>query len=70
MESCTFCVHRVDKDRSPACVEACSMAGHDALVFGDLNDDKSAVSEKLSELPTKQVREDLRLNTGVRYYGI
>lgn len=70
VESCTFCVHRVDKDRTPACVEACTEAGHGALVFGDLNDDGSAVSAKLRALPSTQVRQDLGLNTGVRYYGI
>ncbi len=70
VESCTFCVHRVDEDRTPACVEACSEIGREALVFGDLNDENSDVSTKLRELPSRQVREDLALNTGVRYHGI
>ena len=35
VESCTFCVHRVDKDRTPACVEACTDAGYQALTFGE-----------------------------------
>ena len=70
VESCTFCVHRLDRDRLPACVEACSESGREALVFGDLNDENSAVSKKLKELPSTQVRSDLGLNTGVRYHGI
>lgn len=70
VESCTFCVHRVDKNRTPACVEACSAAGYQAMVFGDLNDGNSGVSKKLNEVPSRQVRDDLGLNTGVRYYGI
>jgi molybdopterin-containing oxidoreductase family iron-sulfur binding subunit len=70
VESCTFCVHRVDRGRTPACVEACTHAGYQALTFGDLNDDNSAVSEKLAGLPSTQVRADLGLNTGVRYHGI
>lgn len=70
VESCTFCVHRVDRQRTPACVEACAEAGHQALTFGDLNDPDSAVSRLLDELPSRQVREDLALDTGVRYHGV
>ncbi len=70
VESCNFCVHRVDRDRYPACVEACAQAGHKALVFGDLNDASSAVSQQMAELPSRQIREDLGLNTGVRYHGV
>ena len=70
VESCTFCVHRVDQDRTPACVEACAQSGHQAMVFGDLNDNNSTLSQVLGNLSTTQVREDLGLNTGVRYHGI
>ncbi len=70
VESCNFCVHRVDRDREPACVEACAQAGHNALVFGDLNDADGALARKLEELPSRQIREDLGLNTGVRYHGV
>lgn len=70
VESCNFCVHRVDRDRQPACVEACSEAGHDALLFGDMNDSGSELSKKLKTVSSRQVRADLGLNTGVRYHGI
>ena len=30
VESCTLCVHRIDRDRIPACVEACAAEGHKA----------------------------------------
>ena len=70
VESCNFCVHRVDRDREPACVEACTQAGHDALLFGDMNNPGSALSKKLRELPIRQIRADLGLNTGVRYHGV
>lgn len=70
VESCNFCVHRVDGNRLPACVEACSDAGHNALVFGDLNDAESTVSKRLSTMQTSQVRDDLGLNTAVRYHGV
>jgi molybdopterin-containing oxidoreductase family iron-sulfur binding subunit len=70
VEACTFCVHRVDRDREPACVEACTQAGHEALVFGDMNDAGSRLSQRLRELPNRQIRADLGLNTGVRYHGV
>jgi molybdopterin-containing oxidoreductase family iron-sulfur binding subunit len=70
VESCTFCVHRVDKDREPACVEACTQAEYGALVFGDMNDPNSELSKKFKSMTTRQVRADLRLNTGVRYHGV
>ena len=70
VESCTFCVHRVDEDRTPACVEACTAENHNAMVFGDLNDPSSEISKQLKQHSTRQIRADLELNTGVRYRGI
>jgi molybdopterin-containing oxidoreductase family iron-sulfur binding subunit len=66
VESCNLCVHRVDAGKQPACVEAAS----DAVVFGDLNDSKSAISKSLKKYEAQQIRADLKLNTGVRYWGI
>jgi tetrathionate reductase subunit B len=70
VESCTLCVQRVDDGRQPACVEACSGAGHNALLFGDLNDASSEIAKRLKTQATTQLRADLKLNTGVRYQGI
>jgi len=70
VESCTFCVHRVDSDRIPACVEACTKENHNAMVFGDLNDPDSDISRELKQQSSRQIRADLQLNTGVRYRGI
>ena len=70
VESCTFCVHRVDNDETPACVEACTAENHNAMVFGDLNDPSSDISQQLKQHNTGQIRADLELNTGVRYRGI
>lgn len=69
VESCTFCVHRVDADRTPACVEACDVAGHGAMVFGDLNDPDSEIARRAATVASRQVRPDLDLDTGVRYEG-
>jgi molybdopterin-containing oxidoreductase family iron-sulfur binding subunit len=70
VESCTFCVHRVDNDRTPACVEACSAENHNAMVFGDMHDPDSNLSRQLRKYNSRQIRADLELNTGVRYRGI
>lgn len=70
VESCTFCVHRVDRGGTPACVEACAAAGHDAMVFGDLNDAGSDIAQRERATSSQQVRADLGLNTAVRYEGI
>jgi tetrathionate reductase subunit B len=70
VESCTLCVHRIDRDQIPACVEACAATGHKALLFGNLNDPSSAISQRIAAVATEQVRADLRLDTGVRYQGL
>ena len=71
VESCTFCVHRVDEGNlTPACVEACGKDGHKALVFGDLKDPASTVSKMLAEKSATQIRSDLGLNPGVFFRGI
>jgi tetrathionate reductase subunit B len=71
VESCNLCVHRRDNGQpSTACVDACAAAGHNAIVFGDLKDPDSAVSRALAGVVSRQIREDLDLNTGVRYSSI
>jgi molybdopterin-containing oxidoreductase family iron-sulfur binding subunit len=70
VESCTLCVHRVDRGQQPACVEACAANGSGAIIFGDLNDPNSEISKRIATYATTQVRADLALNTGVRYQGI
>jgi len=70
VEGCTLCVHRVDRGGTPACVEACTKAGHEAMLFGDLNDPGSAISKRIREVATRQLRADLKLDPGVRYIGL
>ena len=70
VESCTFCVHRVDRDREPACVEACTEAGHQALLFGDLSDNEGELAQRLGEVQSQQLRSDLGTNPGVHYHGL
>ena len=70
VEGCTLCVHKVDRGETPACVSACSKAGHGAMIFGDLNDPGSEISKRVARHTSRQIREDLNLNTAVRYIGI
>lgn len=66
VESCNLCVHRVDAGKKPACVDAAP----EALIFGDLNDPQSDISQALAQQKITQLRADLKLNTGVRYAGL
>ncbi len=70
VESCTLCVHRIDRDQIPACVEACAATGHKAILFGNLNDPASEISQRIAALATTALRPDLRLDPGVRYQGL
>jgi molybdopterin-containing oxidoreductase family iron-sulfur binding subunit len=67
VESCTLCVHRIDKGQQPACVESCT---NKAILFGNLNDPDSEIAKKLRAVASVQVRANLGLNTGVRYQGL
>jgi len=79
MEKCTFCVQRIqegklrarredrpvaDGDIRPACVQSCP-AG--AMVFGDTNDEKSRVAERIHETRTYRVLEELDVRPSVHY---
>ncbi|WP_299027002.1 4Fe-4S dicluster domain-containing protein [uncultured Campylobacter sp.] len=53
-ESCNFCLDTNLKDgREPACIEACR---YEAIVFGDLNDENSHISQLL------RVKDSLRMH--------
>ncbi len=73
VESCTLCVHRIDRDgvnAVPACAEAVNSASRKPMVFGDLNDPNSEISRRLAKLGAKKLRADLGLNPGIRYQGL
>jgi molybdopterin-containing oxidoreductase family iron-sulfur binding subunit len=70
-EGCTLCVHRLDAgNKITACAEACAKAGHNAIVFGDLNDPHSEIASRVRELQSRPLRQDMDLDTGVRYHGV
>ncbi len=71
VESCTLCVHRLDHgDISTACADACAKEGHEAILVGDLKDPSSAIAQRLKSYPSREIRADLELNTGVRYSNV
>ena len=68
VESCTLCVHRLDNGgTTTACQDACEQG---AIVFGDLKDPNSAVSQAMAKYPNVEIRADLKLNTGVRFTDV
>jgi tetrathionate reductase subunit B len=71
VESCTLCVHRVDRGDIPACAEACAKTAEGpAILFGDLNDPDSDIAKRVASEASTQVRADFRLDPGVRYQGV
>lgn len=70
VETCTFCVHRIDRGIEPACVEACNKLHKDAMTFGNLNDPNSKVSKLVATSKVHQIRADLGTKPKVYYIGL
>ena len=66
VDKCTFCIHRVKKGQSPACVQAC-VSG--ARVFGDMNDPKSEVAKLAAKETLTVLRPELGTSPSVSYIG-
>jgi len=66
VEKCTFCVHRVEAGRDPACVETCPT---NALVFGDTDDVDTPISQYLREKTSWQLLEEAGTDPRVHYVG-
>ena len=76
VEKCTFCSHRiddglasglmpgVDRDATPACVNACPVG---ARTFGNLKDPNSRLSQLIANNPTLRLREELGTEPSVYY---
>jgi len=66
-QKCTFCVHRLEAGKLPRCVQACPSG---ALIFGDLDDPKSEISQVLSSGKTEVLNPELNTKPRVHYIGI
>ncbi len=64
VDKCTFCVHRIEDGRLPACVEACPTR---AMLFGDLNDANSEIAQQLREADGKTLKAHLDTDCRVFY---
>ena len=61
-DKCTFCIHRVQEGRQPACVDICPTK---ALTFGDLNDPDSDVARLVQSRAQKTLKPELGLGPNV-----
>jgi Fe-S-cluster-containing dehydrogenase component len=66
-DKCTWCYHRIENGRLPACVEICP-AG--ARVFGDLLDDESPISAFLRETEHVVLKPEMATKPRVFYAGL
>jgi molybdopterin-containing oxidoreductase family iron-sulfur binding subunit len=65
VEKCNMCAERLAEGKMPACVDACRPT--DAIVFGDLNDPHSEVSQVLKEKFTIQRKPALGTKPSIFY---
>ena len=63
-EKCTFCLHRVKQGLEPACVSTCPSR---AMIFGDLEDSKSAISQTLSVRQHRALKSETGTGPNVFY---
>jgi Fe-S-cluster-containing dehydrogenase component/formate-dependent nitrite reductase membrane component NrfD len=63
---CNFCSHRVDEGLLPACVVVCP---EEALLFGDLDDPTSKVSQTLGTKPVAVRRPEQKTRPQAYYLG-
>jgi Fe-S-cluster-containing dehydrogenase component len=69
VEKCNFCKELLAKGKRPACVDACAADGNEGvLIFGDLNDPESNVSEALRTANT--IRRKPALGTAPHIFYI
>jgi Fe-S-cluster-containing dehydrogenase component len=66
-QKCTFCAHLLDQGQAPRCVEACPMS---VYTFGDLDDPKSAVSQKLAASEAQPLHPEYVTQPKVYYIGL
>ena len=65
-DKCTFCMHRVDADIVPSCVNTCQGG---TRIFGDLDDPDSEVSKLIATNPTTVMKPGQGTEPQVYYIG-
>ena len=67
-QKCTMCAHMLDAgEPQPRCVESCPTG---AIVFGDLDDPKSEISQAAAALKTEDYHPEYKTAPLVKYVGI
>jgi Fe-S-cluster-containing dehydrogenase component len=67
-QKCAMCAHRLDAgDSEPRCAESCPTG---AMVFGDLDDPQSEISQRAAALETEALHPEYGCSPRVLYYGI
>ncbi len=66
-DKCTWCYHRVFRDKLPACVTVCPTG---ARLFGDLNDPTSQVAEIFRRDEWKVLKPDMHTQSVTLYLGL
>jgi Fe-S-cluster-containing dehydrogenase component len=67
-QKCTLCAHMLDKgEKEPRCVESCPTG---ALIFGDLDDSGSEVSQLIASGKTEALHGGYDIGEKVRYKGL
>ncbi len=65
-EKCHFCAHRIEQNLEPACVVVCP---EQAILFGDLHDPTSKVSQMRDQAGTLARRVEQKTGPNVHYVG-
>lgn len=64
MDKCSFCAHRVEQGRKPACVETCVGS---ARMFGDLDDPSDSVAQIVASGVAQPLMQHLGTRPNVYY---
>lgn len=64
VEKCHFCAHRIEQNLAPACVIVCP---EEAIVFGDLHEPTSKISQMVAEHSTLLRRIEQKTGPNVHY---
>ena len=70
VEGCTLCVHRVDRGRQAGLRRGLRRRRATGPAVRRPERPESAISKRIREVKTTQVRADLKLDLGVRYEGL